>query len=214
MNRATKPNIEAAKAAGLREISPLELADCCTVKDVFRAWEEVRTHYSKGYYIINGVILYTEFDVEVNYDDYCMLLFGKPSEVERREWREEFKRNNERIDRERRAFRRRIGDLYLELAVDERHTALIEPDMRQEWCKAVRQVLEGTYRDFCIQAALEIIENLRDGDSFDEIRMKQQDYGHSGGSWSVTVNLVEKFGGVRGRTFAEYSNEQDWRTRK
>lgn len=208
MNRATKENIEAADALGWNNIGPCVFNKANTVQGMFEEWENVRKKYPHSYICINGVMLCSDIDVDVTYDDYCMMVFGKPSETQKREWRQELKKECERIERDQRAFRRKIPKLYFRYAHDERSTALIPPDKLNEWSEAVRYCLEGMYGDLCIRCCLEIIECLQDGDAFDEVIKKIEDYGHSGYSWSQTRRLVELFGGVRGKSFAEWEREK------
>ena len=116
----------------------------------------------------------------------------------------ERQRDCERIERERRAFLRSIPNLYEELVAGRALMVIAAKDL-PEWCRAVRHCLEGMYGDLCIRSALDIIGWLHDGDEFSAINEKSKVYGHSGGSWCQTIQLVKRFGGPRGESFFEYS---------
>ena len=200
MNRATQENIEAARSAGLRELTFYPWENHTIGKILQEEWPEFRATCKNAFILLNGVILYTDLDVDVTYDDYCKFVFGKsPDQIERERMEEA-----ERVEREHRLFRRKIPELYDFYTEAQNAGDVISSEKMDEWKDAVRTMLEGTYGDLCPKSALEIIRWLADGDEFCEIRKKLNVYGHSGGSMIRTLRLVETFGGVRGKSFAEW----------
>ena len=200
MNRATNENIAAAQAAGLKDCSYNLVPAGGALSEFFSKWDDIRRTAPGGYVQVNGMILYTDFDADVTYDDYCRFIFGqRPEEME-----QEQRKEVERIERELREFRRRIPKLYDDFTTG-RAEGLIAPQDLAMWRGAVRHCLEGMYGDLCLRSALDIIRWLNDGDGFDEIRKKSDVYGHTGNSWCQTLSLVNMFGGVRGKSFFDYN---------
>ena len=199
MNRATTENIAAAQAAGLKDCSLNLIPAGGLLSEFFSKWDDIRKAAPGGYVEVNGMILYTDFDADVTYDDYCRFIFGQRPEEMAQERRKEV----ERIERELREFRRRIPEIYDDFTTS-RAEGLIVPQDLPEWRCAVRHCLEGMYSDLCLRSALDIIRWLNDGDDFDQIRKKSDIYGHTGCSWGQTLGLVSRFGGVRGKSFFDY----------
>lgn len=203
MNRATEENIKAAKHFGLEDFSSEVFAEFRTLTAMFRGWGDFCAKHRDGFCTINGMILYTDLDVDVTYDDYCKFFFGKTA----KELDDERKKEFEQIERDRRNFRRNIPKFYADFTSG-RAEQLIEPEQRAKWGDCVRHCLEGMYGDLLIRSALDIIEWLRDGDEFEEVVKKSDVYGHSGYSWGQTRQIVEMFGGVRGKSFAEWERDR------
>ena len=69
MNRATTENIKAAEAAGLKNVSALLCPAGGLIRDFFADWDKVRKSAPGAFVEVNAVLLYTDFDADVTYDE-------------------------------------------------------------------------------------------------------------------------------------------------
>ena len=87
----------------------------------------------------------------------------------------------------------------------EKGDAILEPQFRELWAKAVPVRLNDLYFGMELEATLEIVKELNAGCSFDEAKTILSKQGHSGLSHQLVLAMITVFC-ERGREFASFVN--------
>lgn len=169
--------------------------------NVQELWKEIcdciKSGFFKVFFNFNSKYILLE-DENISEDDVYLFILGKTKD----EYESYLKNRAEVYDREEREFKQKIPVLKQKYSQME----LVEEKYKEKWIEIVDLSLKSIYRDFLIESVIEILEMSNRGASFEEIKEKFYNQGHSGHSYSL-VRLMFRDLSDRGLAFYAWSKK-------
>ena len=167
-------------------------------------WNEVveclKNKRFNRFFCFNGKYIVLS-DNKISKDDIYLFILGKTE----KEYKEYCKEQKIKYDRELKEYKTKIPEL--KRKYEQIGKELIDEKFHEEWLKDIEICLNGIYREYLLDCFIEIIKMSNDGATFEEIKNKFYDQGHSGSSYTLTKLLYRDLS-ERGKDFFKWINEK------
>ncbi len=152
--------------------------------DIESAIKELKSHKELACISFNGQMLYSDID---DLDSAYKKITGKP----KAEHDAEMKAENDKYKEEERKHKAAIPELTKEWI--EKGNTILDEKYRELWAECVPIRLGDLYRGMELGNCLEIVEQLNNGKSVEEVKPLIENQGHSGMSFGLVCSMVKSF---------------------
>ena len=162
--------------------------------DIESAIKELKSHKELACISFNGQMLYSDID---DLDSAYKKITGKT----KAELDAEMKAENDKYKEEERKHKAAIPELTKEWI--EKGNTILDEKYRELWAECVPIRLGDLYRGMELGNCLEIVEQLNNGKTVEEVKPLIENQGHSGMSFGLVCSMVKSFCD-RGNEFVSY----------
>jgi len=152
--------------------------------DIESAIKELKGCKELSCILFNGQMLYSDID---DLDSAYKKITGKP----KAEHDAEMKAENDKYKEEERKHKAAIPELTKEWI--EKGNTILDEKYRELWAECVPIRLGDLYRGMELGNCLEIVEQLNNGKSVEEVKPLIENQGHSGMSFGLVCSMVKSF---------------------
>jgi len=163
--------------------------------DVESAVKELKSHNELVCGSFNGQMLYSDID---DLDSAYVKITGKT----KAEFDAEIKAENDKYKEDQRKHKEAIPELTKEWI--EKGKAILDEKYLELWNKCVPIRLGDLYQGMELGNCLEIVEQLNNGKTVEEVKPLIENQGHSGMSFGLVCSMVKSFCD-RGEEFVNYA---------
>lgn len=151
-----------------------------------------------------GELVYGEFNGQKLYSDIDDVdsAYKKITGKTKADFDAERKTENERYKEEQRKHKEVIPELTKEWI--EKGNTILDEKYRELWAKCVPIRLGDLYQGMELGSCLEIVEQLNNGKTLEEVKPLIENQGHSGMSFGLVCSMIESFCD-RGSEFVNYA---------